>query len=288
MANLANVGNMAGLYKWTSSDRACNLNLNGENAVSAYSWDLFDLPCFTIWKTTLRRLSCPQRTHKDRQISCTQHTGILLATCRFYYLLKNRPHQSLPPDSSSSWWRAEDRYHHALRPVWVRQDAIRSQECCTDFPALYWWSPPWHFIPFCFAYIDDVLIASPDEATHKQHLQSVLTRLQDYGIQINVDKSEFGVTSLTFLGHTVTPAGIAPLAATKCEAIKQSLFSTSLCFAAWPLQSGQFVLWQCFCDRFCAHLKLFLYKLLVLLKMNWLKLFCWRIHNLWLSVCRTP
>ena len=97
-------------------------------------------------------------------------------------------------------------------------------------------------IPFCFAYIDDVLIASPDEATHKQHLQSVLTRLQDYGIQINVDKSEFGVTSLTFLGHTVTPAGIAPLAATKCEAIKQSLFSTSLCFAAWPLQSGQFVL----------------------------------------------
>ena len=78
-------------------------------------------------------------------------------------------------------------------------------------------------IPFCFAYIDDVLIASPDEATHKQHLQSVLTRLQDYGIQINVDKSEFGVTSLTFLGHTVTPAGIAPLAATKCEASYQAV-----------------------------------------------------------------
>lgn len=45
---------------------------------------------------------------------------------------------------------------------------------------------------FCFAFTDD---ASPD----------------DYGIQINVDKSEFGATSLTFIGYTETPKGIAPL-----------------------------------------------------------------------------
>ena len=75
-------------------------------------------------------------------------------------------------------------------------------------------------LPFCFAYIDDLLIASPDEASHRQHLEQVFSRLQDYGVQINVDKSEFGVASLTFLGHTITPAGITPLA-TKCEAIQQ-------------------------------------------------------------------
>ena len=75
-------------------------------------------------------------------------------------------------------------------------------------------------LPFCFAYIDDLLIASPDEASHRQHLQEVLTRLQDHGVQINVDKSEFGVPSLTFLGHTVSPAGITPLSS-KCEAIQQ-------------------------------------------------------------------
>lgn len=75
-------------------------------------------------------------------------------------------------------------------------------------------------LPFCFAYIDDLLIASPDDASHRQHLHQVFTRLQDYGVQINVDKSEFGATSLTFLGHTVSPAGIAPLS-TKCEAIQQ-------------------------------------------------------------------
>lgn len=75
-------------------------------------------------------------------------------------------------------------------------------------------------LPFCFAYIDDLLIASPDEATHKLHLQQVLQRLQEYGIQINTDKSELGATSLEFLGHTVSPAGIAPLSS-KCESVKQ-------------------------------------------------------------------
>ena len=75
-------------------------------------------------------------------------------------------------------------------------------------------------LPFCFAYIDDLLIASPDEASHRQHLHQVFTRLQDYGVQINVGKSELGVSSLTFLGHTVTPEGIAPLQS-KTEAILQ-------------------------------------------------------------------
>ncbi|KAK3881302.1 hypothetical protein Pcinc_014253 [Petrolisthes cinctipes] len=75
-------------------------------------------------------------------------------------------------------------------------------------------------LPYCFAYIDDLLIASPDEASHKQHLRQVLQRLQDYGIQINTDKSKLGVTSLEFLGHTVSPAGIAPLLS-KCESIQQ-------------------------------------------------------------------
>lgn len=75
-------------------------------------------------------------------------------------------------------------------------------------------------LPFCFAYIDDLLIASPDEASHRQHLHQVFTRLQDYGVQINVEKSEFGVSSLTFLGHTVSPTGVTPLT-TKCEAIQQ-------------------------------------------------------------------
>ena len=74
-------------------------------------------------------------------------------------------------------------------------------------------------IPFCFVYIDDLLIASPDVKTHKKHLREVFTRLAEYGIQINIDKSEFGLPTIDFLGHTVSEAGIAPLKS-KCDAIR--------------------------------------------------------------------
>ena len=51
-------------------------------------------------------------------------------------------------------------------------------------------------LPFVFVYIDDVLIASPDEATHQQHLDTVLSRLSDHGISINQQKCEFLLLSI--------------------------------------------------------------------------------------------
>lgn len=75
-------------------------------------------------------------------------------------------------------------------------------------------------LPSCFAYIDNLLIARPDEASLRQHLQQIFTCFLDYGAQIYVDTSDFGATSLTFLGHTVTPEGIDPLQS-KTEAIQQ-------------------------------------------------------------------
>ena len=75
-------------------------------------------------------------------------------------------------------------------------------------------------LPHCFAYIDDLLIASSDASTHEQDLKKVFSRLQEYGIQINVEKSTFGVSTIDFLGHTVSSTGITPLQP-KCEAIKQ-------------------------------------------------------------------
>jgi len=56
----------------------------------------------------------------------------------------------------------------------------------------------------------------------------VFKRLNDYGIQINVDKSVYGVSSVDFLGHTVSAAGITPLPA-KCEAIQQFPKPTTQC-----------------------------------------------------------
>ena len=64
---------------------------------------------------------------------------------------------------------------------------------------------------FCYVYIDDVLIASTNAEEHKQHLQLVLNRFQEYGVIINPSKCHFGVTQLNFLGHSVNSQGICPL-----------------------------------------------------------------------------
>lgn len=66
-------------------------------------------------------------------------------------------------------------------------------------------------LPFCFAYLDDLLIASADAEQHKTHLRQLFERLADYGIVINPSKCEFGVPELDFLGHRVTSKGIRPL-----------------------------------------------------------------------------
>ena len=64
---------------------------------------------------------------------------------------------------------------------------------------------------FCYAYIDDVLIASTNQEEHVQHLQMVLERLEKYGVIINPAKCELGAARLQFLGHQVDKDGIQPL-----------------------------------------------------------------------------
>ena len=66
-------------------------------------------------------------------------------------------------------------------------------------------------LPFCFVYIDDILIASPDPRTHVTHLRQVLSCLRDAGMVINPAKCELGKSSVDFLGHHVSAAGISPL-----------------------------------------------------------------------------
>lgn len=65
-------------------------------------------------------------------------------------------------------------------------------------------------LDFVFAYIDDLLIASPDEETHKNHLRTILRRLEDNGITINPSKCVLGESEVKFLGFTVNQQGIKP------------------------------------------------------------------------------
>ena len=66
-------------------------------------------------------------------------------------------------------------------------------------------------LPFAYAYIDDVLIASSTPAEHLKHLRLVFERLASYGIVVNPNKCLFGITELEFLGHNVNRHGITPL-----------------------------------------------------------------------------
>lgn len=75
-------------------------------------------------------------------------------------------------------------------------------------------------LPFAFAYIDDILVASATEDQHVDHLRQVFHRLQEHGIVINVQKSEFGKKSLEFLGHHISAEGTSPLPA-KVHAVQE-------------------------------------------------------------------
>ena len=64
---------------------------------------------------------------------------------------------------------------------------------------------------FAYVYLDDILVASSSIEEHRHHLRTLIGRLADYGLVVNPHKCVLGQSSLEFLGHRVTSAGIQPL-----------------------------------------------------------------------------
>ena len=75
-------------------------------------------------------------------------------------------------------------------------------------------------ISYCIVYVDDLLVFSRNESEHFQHLRTILSLLRDNGLVVRSDKCQFGVPTVSFLGHTISSSGIAPLES-KVEAIKK-------------------------------------------------------------------
>lgn len=65
-------------------------------------------------------------------------------------------------------------------------------------------------LDFCFAYLDDILIASKSEKEHLQHLRILLARLNEFGVVINIDKCVFGRPEIEFLGYLINQHGTRP------------------------------------------------------------------------------
>jgi hypothetical protein len=61
---------------------------------------------------------------------------------------------------------------------------------------------------FCMAYLDDILIYSEDPREHEEHVQKVLRRLREAGLQVDIKKSEFSVERTKYLGYIMTTSGI--------------------------------------------------------------------------------
>lgn len=62
---------------------------------------------------------------------------------------------------------------------------------------------------FCCAYIDDIIIYSNNLEEHEQHVETVLQRLRDAGLQADLKKCEFHVTKTKFLGFIIGTDGIS-------------------------------------------------------------------------------
>ena len=62
-------------------------------------------------------------------------------------------------------------------------------------------------LPFILIYLDDILVSSPDQGSHKDHLQTVLNLLRQHGLVLNRAKCQFFRTEMELLVLRVT-AGV--------------------------------------------------------------------------------
>jgi hypothetical protein len=61
---------------------------------------------------------------------------------------------------------------------------------------------------FVVVYIDDILIYSSSLEEHAEHLRKVFQRLRENKLYAKLEKCEFGVTEMDFLGHRITQEGL--------------------------------------------------------------------------------
>ena len=82
-------------------------------------------------------------------------------------------------------------------------------------------------LPYCFVYLDDILVFSSSREEHMEHLKQVFELLAENGLVVNRAKCVLGVTELDFLGFHVNKDGIVPLP-DKVEAIRATKSPTTI------------------------------------------------------------
>ncbi|GAN11862.1 hypothetical protein MAM1_1148d11480, partial [Mucor ambiguus] len=73
---------------------------------------------------------------------------------------------------------------------------------------------------FLVVYLDDVLIFSQSQSQHEEHVRLVLQKLQDANLSLKLEKCEFSVSTVSFLGFIISTDGIS-MDPTKIQAIQE-------------------------------------------------------------------
>ena len=75
-------------------------------------------------------------------------------------------------------------------------------------------------LPFAFGYLDDILIFSPDEDTHLDHIKILFDRLRHADLKLKESKCNFFKKHVQYLGHFISGEGIEPVPE-KLESIRK-------------------------------------------------------------------
>jgi len=65
-------------------------------------------------------------------------------------------------------------------------------------------------LSFVTTYLDDLLVHSASLHEHQQHLDTLFQRMSDAGLTFRGSKCHIGLSSVTYLGHTFSAAGMSP------------------------------------------------------------------------------
>ena len=78
-------------------------------------------------------------------------------------------------------------------------------------PSTFQRAMDWVLAPldYAYPYLDDIIVFSPSWKEHLEALQQVFDRLIGANMKLKLSKCEFGMSSITYLGHLATREGIA-------------------------------------------------------------------------------
>ena len=66
-------------------------------------------------------------------------------------------------------------------------------------------------LPFCFVYVDDILIFSKNLSSYVNNLHEVFLLWHQHGLKIGIPKCEFAVSKIEFLEHLLSANRCSPL-----------------------------------------------------------------------------